>query len=53
MTEVATSEFDFSDADLVPPGQFNKVLWEALMSGRPCPARRASSVVQSVEEAEQ
>ena len=33
-----TARFDFSDADRVPPGRFNKVLWQGLMGGKPYPA---------------
>jgi hypothetical protein len=33
----ATAGFDFSDADRVPPAKFNKVLWKALMRGKPYP----------------
>jgi hypothetical protein len=34
----ATARFDFSDADRVPPGKFNRVLWRGLMGNRPYPA---------------
>jgi DNA-binding beta-propeller fold protein YncE len=34
----ATSRFDFSDADRVPPALFNKVVWDGLMAGKPYPA---------------
>jgi phospholipase C len=34
----ATAKFDFSDADRVPPGKFNRVLWKGLMHGKPYPA---------------
>jgi hypothetical protein len=40
--EEATAGFDFSEADQVPPAQFNRVLWDGLMGGRPYPAVRAS-----------
>jgi hypothetical protein len=33
----ATAGFDFSDADQVPPEQFNRVIWAGLMGGRPYP----------------
>jgi hypothetical protein len=33
----ATRGFDFSDADRVPHGLFNKVLWEGLMGDKPFP----------------
>jgi YVTN family beta-propeller protein len=45
-----TAGFDFSDADLVPPARFNKVLWDGLMEGRPYPAR--SLTVRTDKEAE-
>ncbi|MGO8670102.1 MAG: beta-propeller fold lactonase family protein [Capsulimonadaceae bacterium] len=32
-----TRGFDFSDADLVPPALYNKVLWEGLRPGEPYP----------------
>lgn len=34
----ATAGFDFSDADRVPPAQFNRVLWKGLKPGKPYPA---------------
>jgi DNA-binding beta-propeller fold protein YncE len=36
-----TARFDFSDADQVPPDQFNRVLWRGLMGTQPYPAPRA------------
>jgi len=33
-----TRGFDFSDADLVDGGQFNRVLWKGMMGGKPYPA---------------
>jgi YVTN family beta-propeller protein len=36
----ATSRFDFSEADRVPPALFNKVVWDGLMNGKPYPAIR-------------
>ena len=35
-----TAGFDFSEADQVPPDQFNRVLWTGLMHGKPYPAVR-------------
>jgi YVTN family beta-propeller protein len=35
-----TTGFDFSEADQVPPAQFNRVLWDGLMGGKPYPALR-------------
>jgi hypothetical protein len=34
----ATKDYDFSDADRVPPAKFNRVLWKGLMGKRPYPA---------------
>jgi hypothetical protein len=34
----ATAGFDFSDADRVPPGRFNRILWKGLKGGKPYPA---------------
>ncbi len=36
--DAATTGFDFTDADQVPPEQFNRVLWNGLMAGKPYPA---------------
>jgi len=35
-----TAGFDFSDADQVPPAQFNRILWKGLMGGKPYPVVR-------------
>src|SRR5262249_51171324 len=35
-----TAGFDFSEADQVPPAQFNRVLWEGLMGDKPYPIER-------------
>jgi YVTN family beta-propeller protein len=32
-----TVGFDFSEADRVPPGKFNKVIWKGLMGAKPYP----------------
>jgi YVTN family beta-propeller protein len=32
-----TAGFDFSDADLVPPARFNRVLWTGMMGSKPYP----------------
>ena len=32
-----TSHLDFSDADLITPLHYNKILWEGLMGGKPYP----------------
>jgi YVTN family beta-propeller protein len=34
----ATAGFDFSEADRVPPGRFNRVLWKGLKGNKPYPA---------------
>jgi hypothetical protein len=34
-----TRKLDFTDADLVDGGQFNRILWRGLMGNRPYPAR--------------
>ena len=36
----ATVGFDFTDADQVPPAQYNKVLWKGLMGSKPYPTIR-------------
>jgi YVTN family beta-propeller protein len=33
-----TAGFDFSDADRVPPGKFNRVIWKGIKGGKPYPA---------------
>jgi YVTN family beta-propeller protein len=38
--EEVTAGFDFSQADQVPPAQFNRVLWAGLMDGKPYPTLR-------------
>jgi DNA-binding beta-propeller fold protein YncE len=35
-----TAGYDFSEADQVPPAQFNRVLWSGLMNGKPYPTLR-------------
>src|SRR5262249_8717227 len=37
-----TAGFNFSEADQVPPAQFNRVLWNGLMHGKPYPVLRAN-----------
>ena len=39
-----TAGFDFSEADQVPPAQFNRVLWSGLMGSTPYPAMRSQDV---------
>jgi YVTN family beta-propeller protein len=41
----ATRGFDFSDADRVPVGLFNEVLWEGLKDGQPYPTVRSRLVL--------
>src|SRR5262245_29558171 len=38
-----TAKFDFSEADQVPPAQFNRVLWAGMMGNKPYPAVRGRS----------
>jgi len=38
--DAVTVGFDFSEADQVPPAQFNRVLWTGLMGGKPYPTPR-------------
>jgi hypothetical protein len=38
-----TAGFDFSEADQVPPAQFNRVLWAGLMGNKPYPVLRGQS----------
>ena len=37
--DAVTGGFDFSEADQVPPAQFNRVLRTGLMNGTPYPVR--------------
>ncbi len=43
----ATRGFDFSDADRVPVGLYNEVLWEGLKDGQPYPTFRSRLVLNS------
>ncbi len=45
----ATAGFDFSDADRVPPGRFNRVLWKGLMGRKPYPVRGGHAAEKSDE----
>ena len=38
-----TAGFDFSEADQVPPAQFNRVLWTGLMGDKPYPVLRGQA----------
>jgi hypothetical protein len=42
----ATASFDFSEADHVPTGQFNRVLWNGLKGGKPYPVRAGAAVAE-------
>ena len=44
----ATVGFDFTDADQVPPAQYNKVLWKGLMGSKPYPTIRNGSQGKSM-----
>src|SRR5258708_40358340 len=46
----ATAGFDFSDADRVPPGKFNRVLWKGLMGRKPYPAVRGRQVAANLSQ---
>jgi hypothetical protein len=41
--DAVTAGFDFSEADEVPPAQFNRVLWAGLMGDKPYPDVRGDS----------
>ena len=41
--DAVTAGFDFSEADEVPPAQFNRVLWAGLMGDKPYPEVRGDS----------
>jgi hypothetical protein len=41
--DAVTAGFDFSDADRVPPGQFNRVIWTGLMGDKPYPATHGAA----------
>jgi hypothetical protein len=41
--DAVTAGFDFSEADQVPPAQFNRVLWAGLMGNKPYPAVRGQA----------
>jgi hypothetical protein len=48
----ATRGFDFSDADRVPPGLFNKVLWKGLLGDKPYPVIHSVYKTTEAEAAE-
>src|SRR5262249_34969851 len=41
--DAVTAGFDFSEADQVPPAQFNRVLWTGLMADKPYPVLSSRS----------
>jgi YVTN family beta-propeller protein len=41
--DAVTAGFDFSEADQVPPAQFNRVLWTGLMDDKPYPVVRGQA----------
>ncbi|MFO0583187.1 MAG: hypothetical protein U0229_13025 [Anaeromyxobacter sp.] len=45
----ATEGFDFSGADQVSPGRFNRVLWNGLKPGRPYPAAPTAGRVEHAD----
>jgi hypothetical protein len=44
--DAVTAGFDFSEADQVPPAQFNRVLWAGLKGNKPYPALRGKPSVK-------
>ncbi len=48
--DAVTAGFDFSQADQVPPAQFNRVLWTGLMGGRPYPALRGQVLRETKDD---
>lgn len=49
----ATASFDFSEADRVPTGRFNRVLWQGLKGSKPYPARAAEPVAEPSARADE
>jgi hypothetical protein len=45
-----TRSFDFSDADRVPPGKFNLVVWRGLMGQKPYPVRLSRRAMTERDE---
>jgi hypothetical protein len=45
-----TAGFDFSDADLVPPARYNRVLWKGTMGAKPYPAMMGHANYQAKRE---
>jgi hypothetical protein len=45
-----TAGFDFSEADQVPPAQFNRVLWAGLMGSKPYPALRGQAAASMKDD---
>jgi hypothetical protein len=44
-----TAGLDFSDADRLPTGRFNKVIWDGLMGGKPYPVRLGAGARAAAE----
>ena len=42
-----TAGLDFSDADRVPPGRFNRIVWRGLKGGKPYPMRAGRQVADN------
>ncbi|HVR61380.1 MAG TPA: hypothetical protein VMU50_05740 [Polyangia bacterium] len=42
-----TAGLDFDDADRVPPGRFNRILWRGLKPGKPYPQRISGTVAEA------
>jgi hypothetical protein len=42
----ATAGFDFSEADMVPSAQYNKVLWKGLMGNKPYPGVKGQATAR-------
>ncbi|MDE2372122.1 MAG: hypothetical protein KGN16_24340, partial [Burkholderiales bacterium] len=45
-----TRQFDFSDADRVPPGRYNRVLWAGVTGDRPFPALRREGAIAAARD---
>jgi DNA-binding beta-propeller fold protein YncE len=46
----ATAGLDFSDADRVPPGRFNRIVWRGLKGRKPYPARMGLQVADNRDD---
>lgn len=45
-----TARFDFSEADRVPPAEFNRVLWQGLMGDKPYPVLKGRPSVRGEDD---